>query len=98
MTRDELRHRSEAYIRSLLADLAPGPAAVYLYGSRARGSHAWNADYDLWIDAPVTRAQLGELQDKLEESFVPFKVDLVTTAQLNGRFGDQVRKDAVRWM
>lgn len=98
MNREDLTKLSEEYIRQLLKKHLPESSRVYLFGSRARKDGRWNSDYDLWIDAPISRYQIMELNDALEESFVPFKIDLVTTEQLNGRFGEQVKKDAVRWM
>jgi hypothetical protein len=71
---------------------------VYLYGSRARRDHRWNSDYDLWIDADLPRRVIAEMTDQLEESFVPFKVDIVTTSQLQGRFAECVRREATPWM
>jgi predicted nucleotidyltransferase len=71
---------------------------VFLFGSRARGDNRWNSDYDLWIDADLPRQTLADIQDELEESIVPFNVDLVTTPALTGVFGDRVRNEAKRWM
>lgn len=98
MTRQELIDRSEAYIRQLLKAHIPEQARVYLYGSRARRDHRWNSDYDLWIDADIPRNVIAELAEQLDESFVPFKVDIVTTRQLHGRFAEQVRNEAIPWM
>lgn len=97
LTRDTLRSLSEAYIREILHQHI-GNAPVYLFGSRARSSAAWNADYDLWVDADIPASTIMAIQELLEESFVPFKVDIVSTPQLRGRFGEQVRAEAQRWM
>lgn len=98
MNRQDLAKLSEEYIKQLLKKHLPESSRVYLFGSRARQDGRWNSDYDLWIDAPISRYLIMEINDALEESFVPFEVDLVTTDQLKGRFGEQVKKDAVRWM
>lgn len=96
MTRQELAERSEEFLRRLFgARFAAAP--VYLFGSRARGDHRWNSDYDFWLDADIPRAQLSEAREQIEASFVPFKVDIVTTPQLRGRFGEEVRREAVPW-
>lgn len=97
LTRDTLRSLSETYIREVLRRHI-GNAPVYLFGSRARGSAAWNADYDLWVDADIPASTIVTIQEFLEESFVPLKVDMVSTPQLRGRFGEQVRAEAQRWM
>lgn len=98
MTREELAHQSEAYIRELLKARLPAKSQVFLYGSRARHDNRWNSDYDLWIDEDIPRRILVEMLDQLDESFVPFKVDIVTTQQLTGRFAEAVRKKARLWM
>ena len=98
MTRQELINQSEAYIRRLLTEHIPSQARVYLYGSRSRHDNRWNSDYDLWIDADISRKVIAEMADQFEESFVPFRVDIVTTPQLNGRFAERVREEAIPWM
>jgi predicted nucleotidyltransferase len=98
MTRQELIDQSEAYIRLLLKERIPSHARVYLYGSRSRHDHRWNSDYDLWIDADISRKVIAEMTDQLDESFVPFKVDIVATPQLTGRFAEHVGKEAIPWI
>jgi len=98
MTRQELINRSEACIRQMLRANLPPQAHVYLYDSRARRDNRWNSDYDLWIDADISRRTLAELNEQIEESFVPFKVDIVTTAQLKGHFAERIRQEATPWM
>lgn len=98
MTRQELLIHSENAIRQVLKDSLPAGICIFLYGSRARGDNRWNSDYDLWIDANLSRDVLRDLSERLEETNVPFRVDLVTTPQLTGSFADQVRKEAVPWM
>lgn len=98
MTRQELINRSEAYIRLLLKEHIPSQARVYLYGSRSRRDNRWNSDYDLWIDADIPYKLIAEMADQLDESFVPFKVDVVTTPQLKGRFAERVKQEAIPWI
>ncbi|MDP2881234.1 MAG: nucleotidyltransferase domain-containing protein [Azonexus sp.] len=93
-----LTQDSEAYLRELFLAKLPAGARVYLFGSRARGDARWNSDFDFWIDFPVDRSTLLEIEEAIEESFVPFNVDLVTTAQLNGRFGEIVKQEARPWL
>lgn len=98
MTREELTQHSVIAIKALLGKYLPSGTAVYLFGSRARGTAAWNADFDLWVDASLDQLTLGRINDELEESFVPFKVDIVQSSQLQGLFGELVKRDARRWM
>lgn len=98
ITREELKNQSEAYIRQLLKAYILPQTRVYLYGSRSRHDNRWNSDYDLWIDADIPRKVLAEITDNIEESFVPFKVDIVTTPQLSGHFAERVKQEATIWM
>ncbi len=98
MTREELINRSEAYIRQALRAHIPSPVRIYLYGSRAHGDNRWNSDYDLWIDGEISERTLRELIEEIDESFVPFRVEIVTTPQLTGRFGERVRQEASPWI
>jgi hypothetical protein len=41
---------------------------------------------------------IAEMTDQFDESFVSFGVDIVTTPQLNGRFAERVRQEAIPWM
>ena len=98
MNREQLTSRSEIYLRELMLANLPPRTPVFLFGSRARGDGRWNSDFDIWIDADVDSSTLSRLAEALEESFVPFHVDFVTTRQLTGHFGAAVRKEAKQWI
>lgn len=98
MNQSDLREASEAFIRNELRKHLPQGARVYLFGSRARQTARWNSDYDLLVDADVPDRVITEILEEIDESFVPFKVDIVTTAKLRGRFGECVRAEAKPWM
>lgn len=92
----ELLSRSEAYIRDAVRRHL-GRVPVFLFGSRARGVEAPSADFDLWIDADVPAEALARLREDLDESFVPYHIDWVQTRDLQGAFGEAVRREAVPW-
>ena len=98
MTKTELQQHSEAFIRDRLRGHLPPGVGVYLFGSRARRTASWNADYDLWIDAEVPAGVIHAIVEEIDDSFVPYKVDIVTTADLRGQFADRVKAEAIRWM
>lgn len=98
MNREQLVARSGSYVRELLQASLPPHTPVFLFGSRARGDGRWNSDFDIWIDADIDSSALSRFGEVLEESFVPFHVDFVTTRQLTGHFGAAVRKEAKRWI
>jgi len=98
MNRHALTIQSEQCLRQLLQEYLPPQTHVHLFGSRARKKNRWNSDYDIWIDAELDIMLKSKLEDAIEESIIPFKVDIVTTRQLKGEFGERVRKDAIRWI
>ena len=98
MTRQDLLFASIDTLKSLLSERLPQGTPVYLFGSRARGEARWNSDFDLWIDTDLMPNVRLALLESIDESLIPFKVDIVSTAQLKESFGEQVRKEAQRWM
>jgi predicted nucleotidyltransferase len=98
MNRAELKATSETFIRETLRKHLQANVPVYLFGSRARNAARWNSDYDLWVDADLPNTLIAEIQDELDESFVPFKIDIVTTPKLRGQFGQIVKLEARQWM
>lgn len=98
MNQAELKAASEALIREILRKHLQADVPVYLFGSRARNTARWNSDYDLRIDTDLPSAIVTGIQEELDESFVPFKVDIVTPPKLRGRFGEVVKSEAKPWM
>ncbi len=77
--------------------LVKNGATLWLFGSRARGTHSPYADVDLLIEGELNRSLLSELREKLEESNFPFKVDLVPDAELADSYRANVYKDRKRF-
>ena len=98
MNKQQLLEQSEHCLRNIITDHLPAGTPVHLFGSRARHDGRWNSDFDLWIDGDLDPMILGKITEAIDESFIPFKVDLVLTSQLKGVFGDMVKKEAVRWI
>ncbi len=96
MNHQTLVNKSVRHIQQILREKAPH-ASVYLFGSRARGEMGRASDFDIWLDGDVTQATLSEIAEEFSESFIPFEVNIVTTADLRGGFGQQVRQDSIPW-
>ena len=75
------------------------PVEVYLFGSWARGEARRLSDIDVGIlprgDLPI--ALLSRIQEELEESSVPYPVELVNLREVSPDFLARVRKEGVRW-
>jgi hypothetical protein len=85
--------------RIVLDRLAGYDAAVYLFGSRARGDAARASDVDVAIDPrqPLSPLLLGDLAEALEESTIPYRVDIVDLGAAEPSLRARVLKEGVRW-
>jgi len=75
-----MRQRSLEEVKRLVLDaLRAYPARVYLFGSSVAGTTRRSSDIDVAIDplAPLQPRLLTNLREALEESTVPYDVDVV---------------------
>jgi len=80
---------------ALLRQWLPG-TAVWAYGSRVNGTARPNSDLDLVAFAPPTQRQLlPAAREALDESNLPFLVDLHGWDDLPARFHDNIRSNYV---
>lgn len=83
----------------VLAALGEHDAAVWLFGSCARGDVAQHSDIDIAIlprdDLPV--GFFGGLQADIEESSIPYDVDLVDLRPADPALLDEIRRDGIKW-
>jgi predicted nucleotidyltransferase len=79
--------------------LAGRKATVYLFGSRARGTARASSDIDVAIEGiePIPNWLFSEIRDALEESTVPFNVDVVNLNEVSPEFREAVMRDGIRW-
>ncbi len=69
---------------------------VYLFGSRARGTHTPTSDVDIAVAASEDiGGKLGALREALELSMVPFFVDVVDLSQTTPTFVENVQSEGV---
>ena len=93
------REAIEELRRMVLAALAEHDAAVWLFGSCARGEPRQHSDIDIAI---MPRGELplgffGELQADIEESTIPYDVDLVDMRHADPALVDEIRREGVAW-
>lgn len=91
------------YIREVRRIVAEGlkayPAEVYWFGSRATGSEHRYSDVDIGV-LPLQEIPAGvwlDLQERLEESWVPYSVDLVDLIKVAPAFQRRVLTEGIRW-
>jgi predicted nucleotidyltransferase len=74
-------------------------ATVYLFGSWATGRRHRASDIDIAIEAaePLAPGLMARLREALEESTIPYRVDVVDLADADPAFREQVRREGVVW-
>ena len=88
-------------LRSILRRGLEGQSAtVYLFGSWATGAQRSTSDIDIAIDSPthLPPGVMATLRGMLEESTVPYRVDLIELAECGAEFRDRVRREGIVWI
>lgn len=88
-----------AEVRRIVLSHIGGRARVFLYGSRARGTATRTSDIDVGIvpDQPLPPGLLSDMREALEESTIPYPVEVVDLSRTDSQFRDRVLKDAIEW-
>ncbi len=87
-------------IKEIVLDGLSGySVTVYLFGSRARGPARRASDVDIAVEAhePLPPRVLAHLRDSLEESTVPYRVDILDLALAGDALRERVKRDGVVW-
>ena len=73
--------------------------AIYLFGSRAQGRARAGSDIDLALDAgkKIDWRVLNNIRDDIEESVIPFFVDVVDLHNVDDAFRKEIEKDLIAW-
>ncbi len=78
---------------SLLSGHLPNTEA-WIYGSRVRGTSRPGSDLDMVVFAAPDQARaVSDLRECLEESNLPFRVDLFVWDEVPGSFREQIRRE-----
>lgn len=106
------RHRnliqeSDSFPASILTEvrrianeaLAGKEVTVYLFGSWARGEATSCSDIDLAVESrtPLPPGTLARLREQLEESHIPYRVDVVDLQKTDAAFRQRVLKEGIPW-
>ena len=72
---------------------------IFLFGSRAREKHRQKADIDVGVkgDTKLDKKIIWEIKDKIEESIVPYKVDIIDFIDVGPEFKEEALKDIKIW-
>ncbi len=93
----QLEERWLKLVRDLASEHLPG-CEVRVFGSRATGKARKFSDLDLLVLAPadLDRRQITRLSIALQDSDIPYLVDLVDARVIDPEFRDAILPDSVR--
>lgn len=85
--------------RIVLKVLGQHAVRIFLYGSRARGHAGPQSDIDIAILplSPLPAGILSELREALEESTIPYEVDIIDLSTVAKTFRDKVLSEGIAW-
>lgn len=87
-------------VRRIVMDaVGGGKATVYLFGSWARGEATSLSDIDVAIEPHIALPQgtLARLRERLEESHIPYRVDVVDLRRVTPVFRRRVLAEGIQW-
>jgi len=95
MEQDDLN----AVRRIILDGLKGHKAKVVLYGSTARGEASKTSDIDVAVAPlkPLPPGVLSAIREALEESLVPYPVELIDLSQVSPDWSEQIQKQGIPW-
>lgn len=96
----ESENKNLLKLKELIIDsLKNEKVTVLLFGSRARKENLPFSDIDIGImpQGKWDEIKLAILREKIEDSAIPYKVDIVNLSEVSQDFRKQVLKDAVIW-
>jgi len=94
------RERALATVRRIVLDGLEGYAArVYLFGSCATGEVRHASDIDVAVEPleEIPRIVLSNIREALEESSVPYEVDVVDMRDADPGMTARIRREGVAW-
>jgi hypothetical protein len=86
--------------KTVITALGGQRARVYLFGSWASATQRRASDIDLAIEAEakLPEAVLSRLREALEESHVPYRVDVVDLADVDASFRARALREGQLWI
>lgn len=72
---------------------------IYLFGSRARQDNSPESDIDIALDtgATIDQSVLNTIKELIEESAIPFSVDILDVHSISQELKNNILKDGKIW-
>ncbi len=86
-------------VKKIVLQEVNGTTRVFLFGSRAYGDFKPFSDADVGLldSEGISPAVIASIENNLNESCVPYKVDLVDFSKVSEKFKDEAMKKIVVW-
>lgn len=72
------------------------PFSFYAFGSRVKNTYQKFSDLDICYMDPIPLKVLGQIRNELEESNLPFRVDLIDYSAADENFQKLIKNDLVQ--
>ena len=94
MKREEVLQQVKAVVEKITKQ---ANVRVYLFGSWARGEERVTSDIDLAIEGKEASELAMQVREALEESDIPYRVDVVNLMEASPELLANVRKEGIVW-
>lgn len=98
--RINLMNQTELQIQKIIFKYLPSKDyRVFVFGSRATGRAKKWSDYDIGVEGkkPIPQQIIAKINEDLEESDIPYLVDVVDFLQVRDKFKKFALKDIKLW-
>ena len=98
-----MNNTEEAYLdlvkKAVFKHIPKNKYNIFLFGSRARKKHRFAADIDIGIQGkePIDQNLIYKIKDEIEESVVPFNVDIIDFNNVSNEFKEEALKNIKIW-
>ena len=90
--------RSLELVKSIIKDVFKNESVrVILFGSRARGDYLQTSGIDVGIlpGEEMNKGKIALLRERIENSNIPYKIDVVDLSQTSKEFTDRVLEEGL---
>ena len=94
MKREEVLQQVRSVVESVTEQ---ANVRVYLFGSWVRGEERISSDIDLAMEGEEASELAMQLREALEESDIPYRVDVVNLMEASPELLANVRKEGIVW-
>lgn len=72
---------------------------IFLFGSRTKDKHRFAADIDVGVEGkePLNKDIIYKVQEEIEESIVPFNVDIIDFKDVGNEFKQEAMRNIKIW-